>query len=170
MQFISSDTSVWIDFATIDRLELPFRLPYRYLMSRYAVEDELLSPPVLGRKLIAYGLIPVEITIDEFLLAQEYGTQYAQLSTYDRLSLAVAKARGIILLTGDGALRKAAKREDVVIMGTLGILDQLYAEGQIDTEEFRRCLESLKAYNGGFVRLPKEELEKRLASLDRGLS
>ena len=42
MIFISSDTNVWIDFMTIGKLELPFRLPYTYLMYYEAVENELL--------------------------------------------------------------------------------------------------------------------------------
>ncbi len=55
MQFISSDTNVWIDFVTIKKTELPFRLPYTYIMSRDAVEEGLLSPSVLGKDLLSYG-------------------------------------------------------------------------------------------------------------------
>ena len=43
MQYISSDTNVWIDFVTIQKTEIPFRLPYTYIMSKDAVEDELLQ-------------------------------------------------------------------------------------------------------------------------------
>lgn len=28
MEYISSDTNVWIDFSVVNELELPFRLPY----------------------------------------------------------------------------------------------------------------------------------------------
>ena len=51
MEFISSDTNVWIDFAIIDRLSLPFKLPYIYLMDEDAVSNELLQPEGLGEKL-----------------------------------------------------------------------------------------------------------------------
>ncbi len=163
MQFISSDTSVWIDFSTIHKTELPFRLSYTYIMSKEAVEDELLSPPGLGAELISYGLIPIEITIEEFFRAQQYGTIYSRLSTYDRIALAVAKERKIVLLTGDGALRKAALHEGVPILGTLGILDQLWEDRKVTAEELKACLEQLKAHNGGTVRLPKADLERRLA-------
>ncbi len=169
MQFISSDTSVWIDFSTIHKVELPFRLSYTYIMSKDAVEDELLSPPGLGAELISYGLIPVEITIDEFFRAQQYGTVYSQLSTYDRIALAIAKERKIILLTGDGALRKAAVQEGVTILGTLGILDQLWEDRKVTAEEMKTCLEQLKEHNGGAVRLPKAELERRLTMLLNGM-
>lgn len=43
MEFISSDTNVWIDFCTIDKLYLPFKLPYKYIMNNDAIEDELLN-------------------------------------------------------------------------------------------------------------------------------
>ena len=48
MEYISSDTNIWLDFANIGHLELPFRLPYTYLMNVDAVHDELLAPPELG--------------------------------------------------------------------------------------------------------------------------
>ena len=165
MQFISSDTSVWIDFSTIHKAELPFRLSYTYIMNKDAIEDELLSPPGLGAELISYGLVPVEITTEEFFLAQDYGTMYSRLSTYDRIALAIAKERQIILLTGDNALRRAAIQEGVHIMGTLGILDQLWENRMITAEELRTCLELLKVHNGGLIRLPITELERRLAML-----
>ena len=44
-----------------------------------------------------------------------------KLSIYDRIALAIAKHRGITLLTGDGALRKAARAEGVHVLGTIGI-------------------------------------------------
>ena len=43
MKYISSDTNVWLDFATINRLEIPFKLPYTYIMNEDAITDELLS-------------------------------------------------------------------------------------------------------------------------------
>lgn len=51
MEFISSDTNVWVDFATINRLYLPFRLPYIFLMDEEAISNELLQPEGLGDKL-----------------------------------------------------------------------------------------------------------------------
>ena len=167
MIYISSDTNVCIDFATIEKLEIPFRLPYTYIMSQYAVEDELLSPLGLGRQLRAYGLVPVEITIDEFYLAENYGNKYKKLSIYDRIALAIAKARNITLLTGDGALRKAAKQESVKVIGTLGVLDRLWNQDKISAEEYEICLRKLLENNGGVVRLPKSEILSRLLELTK---
>lgn len=162
MQYISSDTNVWIDFSVIGRSHYPFRLQYTYIMHKDAVTDELLSPPGLGAELVSYGLLPVEISIEEFFLAQSYGERYKRLSTYDRIALSIAKTRDIILLTGDKALRNAAAQEDVSFIGTLGILDQLKETNSITLKEYRYCIEQLLQHNGKDVRLPEAELRLRL--------
>ncbi|MCC8163366.1 MAG: hypothetical protein LIO86_09470 [Lachnospiraceae bacterium] len=159
---ISSDTNVWLDFATIDRLELPFRLPFTYLMNEEAAEDELLTPPGLSEDLVRYGLQKIELMEEEFYLAEEYVARYAKPSLYDCIALAVAKTRGITLLTGDGPLRKAAAAEGVEVMGTIGILDRLYEENYIEEAEFHHCMGELMKHNGGKVRLPMAELQKRM--------
>lgn len=166
MEYISSDTNVWLDFMTIDRLELPFLLPYTYLMNSDAVEDELLSPPDLGRNLLQLGLTKTELTEEEFYLTEEYMSRYAKPSIYDCMALAIAKVRGIILLTGDGPLRKAAKEVGVTVLGTIGVLDQLFHGKFIESEEYLYCMKELLRYNGGKVRLPEKELVARIGLLE----
>ena len=134
-------------------------------MSNDAVDEELLSPPGLGQELISYGLIPVEISIEEFFLAEQYGYNYKRLSVHDRVALAIAKSRHITLLTGDRALRKAAQCEGVPFIGTLGILDQLWNQQLITDDELKLCLQRLLENNGGAVRLPESEILSRLESL-----
>lgn len=62
MEYISSDTNVWLDFATINRLEIPFKLPYTYIMNEDAITDELLSPKELRDNLVGLGLQAVELS------------------------------------------------------------------------------------------------------------
>lgn len=164
MEYISSDTNVWLDFMAIDRIELPFRLPFVYLMNNDAIEDELLTPG-LGPALRGLGLVGVDMTIEEFELAMEYGARHPRLSIHDRVALSIAKIRNIILLTGDGALRKAAQEEGVKCIGTIRILDLLYEGEYIGAGECRYCLEELERQNGGKVRLPKNELRSRIERL-----
>lgn len=111
MEFISSDTNVWIDFRVISRLSLPFRLPYTYIMYEESIDSELLAPAGFRQELIDAGLVGVDITFEEFTLAESWGSIYPKLSVQDRIALAIAKEREIILLTGDMALRKAAGKE-----------------------------------------------------------
>lgn len=95
-------------------------------------------------------------------MAEELAGKYIKPSIYDCTALAIAKVRGIILLTGDGPLRKAAKAEGVPVMGTLGVLDQLLEGNYIGLNEFEYCIAELLRQNGGKVRLPEYELKKRL--------
>lgn len=154
-------------FSTIDRLQLPFRLAYIYIMCKDAVSDELLSPPGLGKKLVSLGLVPIDITIEEFELAQVYGEKYRRLSRYDRIALAIAKTRNITLMSGDGALRKAAHDEKVQVIRTIGILDRLFQSKKITAEEYRYCLEQLLENEGRLIRLPEQELRARLVQLSK---
>lgn len=131
-------------------------------MNSDAIEDELLSPAGMREELESCGLVGVEITIEEFTLADEYGPIYPRLSIYDRIALAIAKSRSIILMTGDGNLRKAAKKESVSLIGTLGILDQLLEKEHITLDEYEYCLIGLQKNNGQKIRLPKSEISSRL--------
>lgn len=162
MEFISSDTNVWIDFAAIDRLALPFKLPYVYLMDEEAISNELLQPEGLGEQLTELGLQAVELTTEEFFLAEELNRKYRRPSVYDCIALAIAKCRDIVLLTGDGALREAAIQEGVEVMGSIKILDLLHDADQIDVSEYLFCLEEFKRLNGGKIRLPLDALQERI--------
>ena len=167
MEHISSDTNVWIDFFVIGRTEIPFHLPYIFIMNCDALDDELLSPSGLREKLLQCGLISVELTIEQFGLAEELGSRYPQLSIYDRIALAIAIVRKIVLLTGDRALRQAAKRENVKVLGTIGILDQLLHGSYIDEHNYEFCLQELQKHNGQEVRLPRSAINSRLQRLKK---
>ena len=162
MQYISSDTNVWIDFFSISRLELPFRLPYTYIMYEGTVKNELIKPRDMGSRLIELGLESVDINAEEFIMAEQFNAKYANPSGHDCIALAIAKNRGLVLLTGDSSLRKAAEKEGVKVMGTIGILDQLYGNDAITVKEYRECLTKLTELNGGVVRLPWAVLKERL--------
>jgi len=159
---VSSDTNVWIDFSMIDRVNLPFRLPYTYTMNGDALDDELLFSSDLRACLLMYGLVRTQLSYEEFVLAELFGSQYPRLSIYDRIALATAKLREVDLLTGDGALRRAAKDVSVQVIGTLGILDKLLVNKHVSLQEYALCLGRLQAHNGKAVRLPKNEIAVRL--------
>lgn len=105
------------------------------------------------------------MTIEEFELAEMFGNRYPRLSKYDRIALAIAVTRKIILLTGDNWLRKAAITEKVKLFGTLGVLDELYRGEYISLREYESCLLELKRHNGQKDRLPKDEISLRLGKI-----
>lgn len=162
--FISSDTNIWVDFLLTDAIELPFRLPHHFCMSSYAIEDELIQPRGIAQRLMKYGLHATEITEEEYDFALSVIDSDYKLSVYDCFALAIAKMRGYILLTGDGRLRKRAQREGVEVHGTLWIFDQLKEQNLISVESYQEYMRELlhKTLTNAGVRLPKDELEKRL--------
>lgn len=83
MEYISSDTNVWIDFNTIDELDLPFKLNVTYIMYEEAIDNELLQPSWFKDKLIELGLVGVDITVEEFFMQMslELSTQGYQHMT-----------------------------------------------------------------------------------------
>ena len=163
---ICSDTCIWVDFQTINALELPFKLGCKYYMSSDALDEELLSPPGIKEELLRLGLIAFEIGDEELSLVYDYGTKYRRLSAKDRIALAIAKQNGYMLLTGDKQLRLAAEIEGVVVRGTLWILDEILKGALISKDTYRRCINDLKRFNGQKIRLPDAELRKRLEELD----
>ena len=56
--------------------------------------------------------------------------------------------------------------EGIPVMGTIGLLDKLYDENKISSKEYVECLYLLKKANGMEVRLPMDELDKRLNMFD----
>lgn len=162
MDYISSDTNVWIDFMKIDKLDLPFKLQYVFLMENSTISEELLVPEGLNARLVKLGLKGTEMSFEEYILAEKFNSKYKRLSKHDCVALAIAKNREIILLTGDLNLRKAAQAEKVKIMGTLKILDELIGGEYISKDEYDDCLRGLSQFNGGVIRLPQEEIDKRL--------
>ena len=162
MEYISSDTNVWIDFFSISALKVPFKLDYEYVMYYEAVEAEIAYPAGLKEELKQLGLHSVDITTEEFVYANEITALYPKLSAFDRIALAIAAKREIILLTGDASLRKAALKEGVDVIGTIGLLDKLLYEEKIDRHEYLKYLQKLSDINGGVVRLPHSELQERL--------
>lgn len=162
LELVSSDTNIWIDFEVISRLNLPFLLPYQYIMYHEAAERELLNPPDLKENLIHYGLSLVRMTIQEASYLLELTRKYRALSNFDAAALAIAKKRSIPLFTGDKALRNAAQKENVDVIGSIGILDQLFEGKYIAEEEYIYCLAEMSKYNGNKIRLPQSEIDKRM--------
>ncbi len=164
---LSSDTNVWLDYYIIDGLHLPFRLNHIFYMSSEAISDEVLSPTELGGKLYDLGLVPIEITEEEFFFAFRINGDYSRLSSYDAIALAIAILRGFDLLSGDKALRVAANSEGIKVRGTLWIYDELVTNGRISIEERFNLLKLLEENNGNCkgIRLPAHEIKKRLEDI-----
>lgn len=170
MECICSDTNIWIDFSTIRMLRLPFCLPVKFIMYEESITDELIHPPGLASKLLEYGLVETGITVEEFLLASEIRSQHKKLSNHDAIAFAIAKLRKILLATGDKRLREVSEKCGVQCIGTIGIVDRIGELGLISKNKLLECFRTLlqkASEQNSCVRLPKRELEIRIAKLAR---
>lgn len=161
--YICSDTNVWIDFAEIGKVDLPFRLSYKYYISKFALAEEVLRPATLKKTLLTLGLKATTLTIEEFTQAKHFMLRFKKLSVHDAMALSVAKTRGWILLTGDKQLFKAAEELGVEWHGTLWIFDQLLKEGKLTSTEYLNAMGILlKAIKDKKCWLPKEKVKERI--------
>jgi len=158
---ISSDSNIWFDFLEISCLSHPFRLRHDYYLSDITFETEIdaESKELLKRS----GLLVTAVSEEELMEAINLRKRYYQLHFNDAIALSIAKKRKWMLLSGDGALRKAAKIEGVECKGTIWIYDQLIEEGQINQMEYERALKKmLESVLVKKRRLPIKELKVRL--------
>lgn len=166
MELVSSDSNVWIDFEVIDRLDLPFCLPHKYVMCKDAFLQELFPFSDKMAGLCGKGLHLVDLTDTELQLVLSWEQKYRKLSRFDRCALAIALERNCVLLTGDRALRNAAGCEGVSCMGTLGIFGLLFELDILDCGDFLESLRLLQTHNGQEIRLPANEIDDTIKLLE----
>lgn len=151
-----SDTNIWIDFQHADLLEEIFSLPFEFLTTDFVI-DELQQPE--GAMLVSLGLkVAVMDGADVgalFSLSQEHDHS----SLPDMSCFFIASKMGYPLLTGDGALRKLAKNENVIVYGSLWLLDRLVEHKVIAPVLAAEGLQKMLAAGS---RLPEAECDKRL--------
>ena len=80
----------------------------------------------------------------------------------DYLALALAKQEACTLLTGDTNLRIVANKEQVNVMGTIGLLCAMIENQLLAVDDAFQALDRMKA---GKRRLPWPEAEKMLNAL-----
>lgn len=156
-----TDTNIWIDLDADGIVQEMFQLPFQFVAPDLVVE-ELKKPD--GGNLVLLGLRKEELTGDEVRLVGQLASRYPAPSRVDLSALALAKARGGVLLTGDRRLRKAAEQEKTPVHGTLWILEELVRRRIVTPPKAARSLEEMRAKGS---RLPSAECERRLKKWKR---
>jgi predicted nucleic acid-binding protein len=157
---IVTDTNVWIDLHRGGIIAEAFRLRTTWLAPDVVIE-ELREPDghLLVRRLLKLGLQRVELSGDQVTSVQELAARYRRPSTADLFSLAAAKARRAVLLTGDRRLRDAASTEHVRVHGTLWLLDELVRRRLLNPAKAAAALRRMLDRGS---RLPRRDCELRL--------
>lgn len=122
MLLIISDASVLIDIECGELTSAMFSLHWQFAVPDTLFDEELAERHV---HLSRFGLISK--TMSGNLVAEAYNLhqKYIKPSVNDMLALTLAKYEGCRLLTGDKALRDAAKELNVEVHGTIWLVEQM---------------------------------------------
>jgi len=91
------------------------------------------------------GSLPAE-TVREIYTVRP---KHPKLLVADLFALYVARDREAMLLTGDSRLRKLAEAQGLAVHGTLWVLDELFALGELDAQGALAALELILARGDG---------------------
>ena len=168
MRLLISDTNILIDMEAGALMETLFRLPMQFgipdLLYYEEIEEE--SPD-----LDDLGLLIMEVSGDFVKYAEQLPSQYNHTlpakngpkpSHNDYLALALAKQESCTLLTGDANLRVVASKEQITVMGTIGLLCAMVENQLLSVDDAFKALDRMK---DGKRRLPWPEAEKVLNAL-----
>lgn len=159
MQVLISDANVLIDMEASGLLEFMFQLPFEFKVSDMLFADELSHQ---HSHLLNLGLRQAALTSASMMDAMRMTHAYAGPSRYDCFSLALAKQEGCPLLTGDGDLRKAARKEAVIVKGTIWLVEQMVEQDLIRKDIAKKAYQAMQDAGS---RLPWKDAFMRLENL-----
>lgn len=168
MRLLISDANILIDMEAGALMDTLFRLPMQFGIPDllYYEEIEEGSPGLED-----LGLLIMEVSGDFVKYAEQLPGQYNHTlparngpkpSHNDYLALALAKQESCTLLTGDANLRVVASKEQVTVMGTIGLLCTIVENQLLTVDDAFKALDRMK---DGKRRLPWPEAEKVLNAL-----
>jgi rRNA-processing protein FCF1 len=144
MIILISDANIIIDMEEGSLLEQLFQLPYQFVVPDLLYFDEL---EIHHADLLDKGLVLRELTSTSMVYAMNLIERVRGPSRNDCFALALAKQERCPLLTGDRALSKVARTEDVEVRGTLWAVEEMIMQ-QIITVEIARSAYLLMQENG----------------------
>ena len=122
MLLLISDANILIDIEAGSLTSVIFRLPFEIAVPDVLFELELREN---HPHLLKAGLKVKSLNADSVKKAQLLIQQYPRPSIMDHSALALAMQENCALLTGDKDLRSAAKKEGIVVHGTIWIIEEL---------------------------------------------
>lgn len=170
MEIIVNDTNIFIDLHSCNLLDLFFKLPYKIHTTDFVISE---LKQAEQQKVINQFCNRGQLTIKSFNPHEiasiwkyyRMANKVCNISIEDCSVLiytqSLEKAR---LLTGDKTLRRRAEGEGIVVSGVLFIFDELVKHEIITQREAGAYLKQLVERN---VRLPKDEVEKRIMIWDQ---
>ena len=156
MPWLISDANIIIDMEVGNILDHMFRLP-----ETFAVPDILYIEELAGQhsELPDLGLEVIRLRAEFVAEAYRLRETYNKPGMNDLFALALAKQELCPLLTGDKDLRAAATDEEVVVNGTLWLVQRLFDEDVLTIDVIEEAYTLMK---GEGRRLPWNEVTKQI--------
>lgn len=152
-----TDSNIWIDLYHGGIIEAVFKLPFKFVTTDL-IYEELIEP--VGTDLISLGLEKKTLGPQLVTKMLELVQKYPRPSRVDMSGLVLSRHMNLPLLSGDGALRKAAGREGIRLHGTLFLLDNMVEYRVVPPDEAAGALRRMLVCRS---RLPEKECAKRFA-------
>lgn len=157
MQLLISDANILIDLEEGEILDIFFQLPYQFSVPDILFFEELEDQHA---HLLEMGLTLCELSAQTLIYAHELIQRVGGgPSRNDCFALALAKQENCPLLSGDEALRRTARREDVEVNGSIWVVERLIQQQLITAEDARGAYTKMRAQGR---RLPWELAFQRL--------
>ena len=149
------DTSICIDLYHGKLLKAVLQLQRKIVLPDVIIAE--LEEPA-GELLLKIGFIQEGTSGEEIEDIIALRNEYANPSTNDLVALYLARRNACYLITGDNALRNAAKQEGVTVHGLLWLMDALV---KLEIINKSKASEALKSIIEAGSWLPKRECEER---------
>ncbi|MFZ2399604.1 MAG: hypothetical protein WAW31_13185 [Smithella sp.] len=155
MKKLILDTSICIDLHNGKLLKSVLLLPHKFVLPDVIIA-ELIEPA--GALLIKLGYTKEGTSGEETKDIVSLRNEYASPSTNDLFALLLAKRNGCPIITGDNALRNAARQEGVTAHGLLWLIDEMV---KCDILTGNQAADALERIIDEGSWLPKKECEDR---------
>lgn len=139
---ITLDSAFIFDLEAAQILAQVFYLKRQWIITDF-IERELKTPNLPMLKQL--GLCVVALTSNQVKDVQILAKSYIEPSIPDLSCLVYARDHGICLVTRDNALRRAARKEGVVVLDTHDVMIKLVAEKIITPQEAAEALELIQS-------------------------
>lgn len=158
-----TDTNIWIQLYHGEIAERIFILPFQFISTDLII-GELEFPD--GAELVAAyksrGLVQQGLTGNQVAEIKRLTIKHKKksVSSVDMSALVLAKAMGVMLLTGDNGLKKAALEEGIKqAHGLLWLLDEMVEQKALEPQE---AVDALRKMLKRGAWLPAHECEERI--------
>lgn len=156
MLLLISDANILIDMEAGKLLEKLFQLPMQFAIPDILYKEEI-EPSKAGLEFL--GLQIKEVSSEYvYIAANTLPAKYGHAPSFnDYLALSLALQEDCPLLTGDQNLRRVAEAEEITVMGTIWLIDNMLKYQLLTIEEALQALHLMKLYKR---RLPWDQAER----------